>query len=118
MKIGLSLTFALFLFRVLDERHDAAVVLELVALAVALVVDGDDDAAVQEGELAQTLGERVEAVIGGLEDLRIGLERDLGAALLRGAGDLESAVAFRARSFAGRPAVAPDLEVEPLRTAR
>ena len=79
----------LVLVQVLDERDDAAFVLELVALAVALVVDRDEDAAVQERELAQALRERVEAVFRRLEDLRVGLERDLRAAALRGAGDLE-----------------------------
>ena len=105
----------LVLVQVLDERDDAAFVLELVALPVALVVDGDEDAAVQERELAQPLRQRVEAVLGRLEDLRVGLERDLRAAALRRPGDLE---------LAGRSAalvallvdlpVAPDLEVEPL----
>ena len=78
----MSLTAALFLFRYCDERDDAALVEELVALAVALVVDRDGDAAVQERELAQPLRQRVEAVLGRLEDLRVGLEGDLGAALL------------------------------------
>ena len=64
------MTAALFLFRCVDERDDAAFVVELVALAVALVVERDDDAAVQERELAQALGERVEAEDGRLEDLR------------------------------------------------
>jgi hypothetical protein len=79
----------LVLVQVLDERHDAAVVLELVALAVALVVERDQDAAVEEGELTQALRQRVEAVLGGLEDLRVGPERDLGAAALRRARDLQ-----------------------------
>ena len=60
----------LVLVQVLDERDDAALVLELVRLAVALVVDRDDDAAVQERQLAQALRQRVEAVLGRLEDLR------------------------------------------------
>ena len=60
----------LVLVQVRDERDDAALVVELVALAVALVVERDEDAAVQERELAQPLRERVEAEDGGLEDLR------------------------------------------------
>ena len=80
----------LVLVQILDERDDPAFVQELVRLAVALVVERDGDAAVEEGELAQTLGERVEAELGGLEDLRVRLEGDLGAALLGRAGDLES----------------------------
>ena len=111
----MSLTIALFLFRCCDERDDAAFVLELVALAVALVVDGDEDAAVEERELAQPLRQRVEAVFGRLEDLRVGLERDLRAAALRRAGDLE--VGERGAALVALLvdlAVAPDLEVEPL----
>jgi hypothetical protein len=70
----------LVLVQVLDERDDAAFVLELVALAVAFVVERDEDAAVEERELAQALRQRVEAVLGGFEDLRVGPERDLRAA--------------------------------------
>ena len=66
----------------LDELADAAFVEELVALAVALVVDRDRDAGVEERELAQPLRQRLEAELGGLEDRGVGLERDLGAALL------------------------------------
>ena len=43
-------------------------------------------AAVEERELAQALRQRVEAEFGGLEDLRIGPERDLGPALVGRAG--------------------------------
>ncbi len=80
----------LVLIQVLDERVDAALVQELVALAVALVVDRDRDAGVEERQLAQALRQRVEAELDGLEDLRVGLEGDLGAALLRRAGDFEA----------------------------
>jgi hypothetical protein len=71
---------------VLDERDDAAVVLELMALRFALVVERDENARVQECQLAETLSERVEAELDGLEDFLVGTERDLGAALLRGPG--------------------------------
>ena len=58
--------------QVRDELADAALVVEPVALAcLALVVERDDDAAVQEGELAQALGQRVEAELDRLEDLRV-----------------------------------------------
>ena len=73
-----------------DERDDAAFVVELVVLAVALVVERDEDAAVEERELAQALRQDVEAEDGGLEDLRVGLEGDLGAAALGRAGDLRA----------------------------
>ena len=79
----------LVLVQVLHERDDAAVVVEIVVLPVALVVERDDDAAVQEGQFAQALRQRVEAVDGGLEDLRVGLEGDLRAAPLGRAGDFE-----------------------------
>ena len=106
----------LVLVQVLDEGDDPALVEELVRLAVALVVERDRHAAVQEGELAQPLGERVEAVLRRLEDLRVGLERDLRAALLRGPGDLE--VGHRRAALVALLvdlAVAPDLQVEHLR---
>ena len=86
------------------------------ALAIALVVERDEDAAVQERELAQPLRQRVEAELGRLEDLRIRLERDLRAAAFGRAGHFQ---------FAGRPpalvallvdlSVAPDFEVERFR---
>src|SRR4030095_8242727 len=79
----------LVLVQMLDERHDAAVVLELVALAVALVVDRDENAAVEERELAKPLRQRIEAVLVRLEDLRIDLERDLRAAALCRPGDFK-----------------------------
>ncbi len=62
----------------IEEGHelvDAAPVFEAVMLAVlALIVQRDDDAGVQERELAQALRQRVEAQLGGFEDLRVGLE--------------------------------------------
>ena len=106
----------LVLVQILDEGDDAALVEELVRLAVALVVDRDRDAAVEEGQLAQARRQRVEAVFGGLEDLRVGLEGDLGAALLGRARDLE--VARRHAALVGLLvdlAVAPDLELEHFR---
>ena len=59
----------LVLVEVLDERDDAAVVVELVVLPVALVVERDGDAGIEEGELAQPLRQRVEAELDGLENL-------------------------------------------------
>jgi hypothetical protein len=51
----------LVLVQVRDERNDAAFVMKLVRLAVALVVQCDEEAAVQKRQLAQPLRERVEA---------------------------------------------------------
>ena len=103
----------LVLVQVLHEGVDATLVEELVALAVALVVDGDRDAAVQEGEFAQTLRQRVEAVVDGLEDQLVRPERDLRSALLRRAGDFEIALRCAALVLllVDLP-VAPDLEVQ------
>src|SRR6266545_4668655 len=96
------------------ELVDAASVFEAMMLAIfALVVERDDDAGVQEGEFAQALRQRVEAVFGGLEHLRIRLEADLRAAALGGAGDDEigertpALVALRVDLI-----VAPDLDRE------
>src|SRR4030095_1097213 len=100
----------------LDQRERAAVVLELVGLAVALVIDGDENSAVEERELAQPLRQGVEAVFRCLENLRVGFESNLRATSLSGACDFER--------FDWRPtlvallidlAIAPDLEIEPLR---
>ena len=99
--------------QVLDERVDAPFVQELVALAVPFVVDRNRDAAVQEGQLAEPLRQRVEAVIGRLEDLRVRLERDSRAALLRRARDFE--LSGRIASLVGLLVdlpVAPDLGIE------
>ena len=51
----------LVLVQVRHERDDAAVVVEVVALALALVVERDAQARVQERQLAQPLRQRVEA---------------------------------------------------------
>ena len=65
----------LALVQVLDELGDAAGVLELCVLGLAglgvggaLVGERDLDALVQEGELAQALGQRVVVVLGDGED--------------------------------------------------
>src|SRR5581483_2458000 len=71
------------LVEVLDEGNDAALVEELVRLLVAFCRGGDAHPAVEERELALSLGEEVEAEVGGLEDQGIGLEGDLRPALAR-----------------------------------
>src|SRR5262245_35144362 len=50
------------------ERNNAAFVVKLVCLAVPLIVQGNDDAAVEEGKLTKPLGERVKAEVCGLEN--------------------------------------------------
>ena len=59
----------LVLVQVSDEGDDAALVMELMALAVALVVERDLNTAVEEGQLPQPLGECVEAENQRLENL-------------------------------------------------
>jgi len=72
------------LVEVLDELADPALVLErLLAALAALVGERDDEAGVEERELAKTAREDVVAVLRDREDLRIRLEGDLGAGLVR-----------------------------------
>jgi hypothetical protein len=86
------------------------------ALPVALVVNRDRHAGVEERELAEPLRQRLEAELDDLEHRRVGLERDLGAALVGRAGDLE--IADRRAALVAllmHLSVAPDLELEPFR---
>jgi hypothetical protein len=102
--------------QVLDERDDAARVVELVLPAAALILDPDAQAAVQEGELAQALREDLEAEVGRREDQRIRLEGDLGAAVVRGAEALQRSLGLAATvTLEVDVAIAPDLQ---LRTCR
>src|SRR5664279_1259011 len=57
-----------------DERADAAFVLEHVVLVVALVVELDLDARIEERQLAQSLGEDVVMEFGVGEDRRARME--------------------------------------------
>jgi hypothetical protein len=103
----------LVLVQMLNKGSDAAVVLELVALAVAFVLNRDDDAAVQEGELAKSLRQGVETVVGRLEDLSVGLERDLRSPPLRSPGDFELSERCSALvALLIHLSVAPDLEIQ------
>ena len=100
----------------LDERADAAFVAEGALLADALVVQRDQDAAVEERELAQPVRQGVEAVLDRLEHLRVRLERHLGAAPLRRAGHFQRAARLPALvALAVHLPVAPDLDVQRLR---
>src|SRR5262245_2499696 len=66
----------------LDKRDDATLIEELVFFLAPLVLDGDFDSSIQKRQLAQSLGENVEAELSSFEDLGIGLKSDPGAALL------------------------------------
>ncbi len=79
----------------------------------ALVGEGDLDALVEEGELAQAVGERVVVVLVHGEDGLIGQEVDLGALAGAGAHLAQQAdgLAFAVVLLPGE-AVAPDLDVE------
>ena len=101
--------------QVLDEFGDAAGEAELGFLVAALVIERDFQALVEEGELAQALRKRVEAVGGLVENRGIGVKGDFRAGLARFAGsfELRCGNAF----FVGLLpdfAVAPDFEIEPV----
>ena len=67
----------------LGKALDAAGAGEVVFLAVALVLQADAHAVVQEGQLAQALGQHfVAELVVFLEDFRVGQKVDLGAALV------------------------------------
>ncbi len=88
----------------------------MAAPVAPLVVERDGDAGVEEGELAQPLRQGVEGELDRLEHLGVGQERDLRAALLGLARDLE--VGLRLAALVGLVVdepVAPNLEVERLR---
>jgi hypothetical protein len=101
--------------QVLDEFGDAASESEFGFLVAALVVERDFQALVEEGQLAEALRKRVEAVDDLVEDRRIGVKRDFCTRLARLAGgfELRSGDSF----FVGLLpdfAVAPDFEIEPV----
>src|SRR5262245_62547634 len=77
----LGMNRGLVLVEVLDELDDPALVQERVAPLVALVLDDDLEPLVEERQLAQAIGERVEGERRLLEDLWVGLEADDGAVL-------------------------------------
>src|SRR5207253_4228401 len=79
----------LVLVEVLDELDDAALVEEGVAPPIALVLNDDLEAPVEERQLAQAVRERVERERRLLEDLGVGLEADDRPGLLRRPGRTE-----------------------------
>ena len=106
----------LVLVQVLDERNDAPLVLKLVALAIALIIQRDENARIQERQLAKPLGKRIEAEFDRFKNLGIRLEGDLGAPALCRARDLELARWLPALvALLVDLIVAPDLKVEFLR---
>ncbi len=115
---GLVVQDVLALIQMLDELGDAAVEKKLGGTGgfLALVGQGNLQALVQECQLAQPLGERVEVELGRVHDGRVGLERQLRSSLSRVAG-------ARQRRFRNAASVllfpgallAPDLELQGLR---
>ena len=88
-------------------------VLKLMALGVSLVVERDQNAGVQERELAKALRKRVEAELDRLENLLVGREGDLGTAFLGRTGDIEIGLRLSSRVLLlEHLPVPPDLEVE------
>ena len=114
----------------LDEALHPAGEGEVVGLVVALVDQADAHAVVEEAQLAQALRQDVVVEVDVREDLEVGQEVDLGAALLGLAGDLhrrdEDAVALLDQPVLGHAlaelhrvgqAVAADDQAQPLRQA-
>ena len=102
--------------QVLDEGNDPALVEELVLLVVALVLDEDAQAAVQERQLAEPLGQHVEAEVDGLEHGGVRLECDARPSFGGGARFLERRQGFATLvGLLVHLAVALDLDLEVLR---
>ncbi len=101
--------------QVFDEGIDPPLIVELVGFPFhPLIGDLDPDTGVQEGQLTQALGEDVERVFRGLEDLLVRHKGDLGAALLGLAGRLQrSHGVTTAVGLAPDLAVAADLQFQP-----
>ena len=105
------------LIEVLDERHDPALVAEdlLLGRLLALVLERDLQAFVQEGQLAQALGQDVEAELRAFEDLGVRLKRDHRAAPFGLAGDLQGGGGLAALiALLEDLALPPDLHLQPL----
>ena len=106
----------LVLVEELDKRVDATLVLEATALSGPLVLERDRDAGIEEGQLAEAMGQRIETVVDGFEHLGVRTERDLGPTALRGPGVLELTGRLTPSvALAIYVAVPPDLQIEPLR---
>ena len=114
---GLGMEHLLGAPKLLDELLDAVLVEEGLGLLVALVREDDLDARVQEGQLAQAVGEHVELELGrDGEDGRVGLEGDQRAGALGLADDGQLLRGHAARELHRVDlAVARDLDLEPVR---
>src|SRR5690606_10514301 len=76
----------------LHEARDAAVELEVVLLAGALVLQLDAQAGIEERELTQALGERVEGELEQIHDFGVGPEADAGPGAIGGSRRAHHAV--------------------------
>src|SRR5262249_3859455 len=93
----------------------AFVLVDLLATAAALVGELDDEARVQERQLAKAAREHVVAVLGGREDLRVGLERHLRARAIGIANRRDGTLRYATPVFLVPDVpLAPDLHLEPL----
>ena len=112
--------YAFAAVQMLDEFCDTAGVFELqllrfagLGIGKALVGQRDLQAFVQEGELAQTLGQRVKVVFRRGENFFVGKKMYFGAAFFCGAGFLQLGLRI-ALGIALLPhvAVAPDFQIK------
>src|SRR5882724_1183251 len=106
--------------QMLNELRDPAGVFEIQPFGLtrlwirqALVGQRDFQAFVEEGKLAQALGQRVKVVLGRGENFLVWKKMYFGAALFGGAGFLELGlrIAFRV-ALLPDVAVAPDFQIE------
>ena len=106
--------------QMLDELRDAAGVLEFgdlgfarFGVGVPLVGQRDDEALVQERQLAQARRQGVKVVFGCRKNGTVGEEVNLGAALLRRSSFLQlgGGVAFGVTLFPGK-SIAPDFQIK------
>src|SRR5580765_7975855 len=65
-----------------DKRNNAPLIEQLVFFLASLILDGDCRPSIQGRQLAQSLGENVEAELGSFKDRSVGLKGDPGPALL------------------------------------
>ena len=118
---GLVVQNLLSAIQVLDKFRNAAVVFELdsfrlagFGISGAFVSERDEQAFVEEGQLAQALGQGIEVVLRNCENAFVGKKTDLGAGLcFHGAGFLQLAggLAFGVRLLPGET-ITPDFQFE------